>query len=501
MATEFKLELDIKDLTKSIDALGSIGSQLDSVVKKIKDAQAKVAAENMGGLTKLVNAVKRKQKELADAFAGTKLGKAMKQFNDSLKTAGRLIQKGVVQPLGKALSVARNLGLALMGAATAAIYFSKGTIQATTESKDAGFRSLNEKKAMEFANNTTGRNLDPTTFNESVLSNTKAWDAFGRLGVEKTKYVDLVKNKGGAAGLVEFVKEITGLMQSGKWDTLTGGIQDHIIEALSEVMGGMSQGMALSFFKNNGYGSSTDWTNKFAEGKGIWAGASFEGMYKTELATEELSAQFSLLKNTLVELFTPHLSNAIKGIAEGFKRLHKWLGSEEGKAAMERFKDGLTKLSVILKDLLVGAFAAIVKVAHNTKLLNLDDGTLEWIDSLIPQKRTNYEKDNKRIRESASFTEAVSGRLAAANYADAQDIASDAKHILALHKDKIPADVQAKLQQLTKFNDKAAYVNQKFYNQQVDEAQKLLQEVKITINNNTDSKIDVVKNTSAGAKR
>lgn len=503
MATEFKLELDIKDLTKSIDALGSIGSQLDSVVRKIKDAQDKVAAKNMGGLTKLVNAVKRKQKELAEAFGNSKLGKFLNRRMQDVKLIGKVVS-GVADKLNKALSVARNIGLAMLGAASAALYFSKGTTKEHSDARSQGFSSLSDKKSFEYANKRTGRDLDMSAFNNALYTNTEGYDAFATLGLSKSEFLEMANKKGSSAAFAEFMRRITKQYQSGAWENDNKEVYSHKMDALAKLFSIADAGGVKSFFGSTEYGSSTDWLNSFQ--KNIWRGISHENLIKNDRAMVDLGEQLVMLKNRFVDLFAPELEKAVKGITEGLQRLHKWLNSEEGKEAMQKFKDGLSQMAALIKNVIIGGLVGLAKLLNKTGMINLDQGTLEWLESLTPQRSFQQTADeaSKSILRYIPGTDAY--KIHNQSQQDVRDrqYADDLAYLIQTANDptkmtSLSPDARVNLKNALKFaNEPTTDGRTMSARDTVNQVKGEL--VKIEINNNSDANITVTKQIAAGGR-
>lgn len=398
MASEFRLELNIRDLIDAISALDDVSSQLSQIAYQTNQHQSEISRRNVSGLSKLVEAIKKKQAEIADAFMNSRVGLAMQQWRANLTAAGELIRRGIVNPLGRALSIARNMGLAILGAASAALYFSRGTTEKQVSAKSSGFGSLREAKNFEYANEMTGRQLNMHDFNNILNSNTEGWQDFGTLGLkgkDKSYYQNIARKKGTAEAFIAFQKDLAEAIQKGEWTDSNGQIYRHKLEALRGIMGNVDEGFIKSFFMSNGIGSSTDWIKHYRENPYI--GYEENAMVANDRAMTRLTAQLDNLKSKLVGLFAPELEKVINGIADGLKRLHHWLNSSEGQSAMQKFKDGLAQVADLIKNVLVGTLIGIAKLAHKTGLIDLDQGTLDWLETLKPQKSLQEKSESTGI--------------------------------------------------------------------------------------------------------
>lgn len=417
MAAEFRLELDIEDLIESISALDNVSSQLSRIAYQTNQHQSEIARRNVSGLSKLVEAIKKKQAEIADAFMNSRVGQAMKKWQSNLATAGELIKKGIVTPLGKALSIARNMGLAILGAASAALYFSRGSTEKQVSAKSSGFGSLREAKNFEYANEMTGRQLSMHNFNNLLNSNTEGWQEFATLGLQgkdKSYYQNIARKKGSAAAFQALQQDITKAVQSGGWTDSNGQVYKHKLDAISAIMGGgVDEGFIKSFYMSNGVGSSSDWIKHFQENPYI--GYDENAMVANDRAMTRLTAQLDNLKSKLVGLFAPELEKVINGIADGLKRLHHWLNSKEGQSAMQKFKDGLAQVANLLKTVLVGTLVGIAKLANKVGIIDLDQGTLDWLESLKLQKSLQEKSESTGILGSVYGTRDYITRTEMAN--------------------------------------------------------------------------------------
>ena len=384
MADVFKLEIDTEDLVEATSKLGQISKSLASIQSKVKAAQDKLASENLGSLAKAVKNFRRAMDTVSDKFKSSKIGKEFQKMASNVKVLATGM-KAVGAGLSSALSKARNLGLAILGAASAAIYFSKGSMEEAGEKKRQGHTNRLTGKVWDYANKFAGTSFSLSSFSEEMNNPTGGFNALAHFGIKKEDVDAIRKKHGMEAAYFHVLKEV---QKFAKANGLSGSNDSKLWsphqQALSTLFGTSTYTESGLLLSENGPGSGGDFMRAYARGQQRYKAMGIDdtNMLKVDQASTDLGLILEGLKTKLVDLFSPTLEKAIKGVADGLLRLGTWLNSNEGKKAIESFKSALVKVAEIIQKLVTTVFAKIALFAHDKGLLKLDEGTVGWLNEI-----------------------------------------------------------------------------------------------------------------------
>lgn len=384
MADVFKLEIDSTDLVTATAQLGQVSKSLAAIQSKVKAAQDKLASENLGSLAKAVKNFRRAMDTVSNKFKSSKLGKEFQKMASNVKVLVTGI-KAVGSGLSFALSKARNLGLAILGAASAAIYFSKGSVEEAGEKKRQGHTSRLTGKVWDYANQYSGGNFSLSNFSEEINNPTGGFNALAHFGIKKEDVEAIKRKYGMEAAYFHVLKEV---QKYAKANGLSGSADSKLWEphqqALSALFGTSGFTDSKLLLQESGRGSGGDFMRAYASGQKKFKAMGIDdtNMQRVDQASTDLTLILEGLKTKLVDLFSPTLERAIKGVSEGLLRLGTWLNSDEGKKAIDAFKSALIKVAEIVQKLVTTVFAKIALFAHDKGLLKLDDDTVNWLNGI-----------------------------------------------------------------------------------------------------------------------
>lgn len=346
MAQVHKISIDVSDLEKSLSTLRSMESSMRDISAEMSQISEQLKGNQQQALS-LSEEVKESLKEAFENLQITPIINALKGVGSTLvKSVGGALsvvrdklRNNLIKPLGNALGAARSLGLALMGAASAAMGMSVGAIERDREAKDAGIDS-NRLNAWNFALKQKGMegSLDLANLNTMLQSPEKA-GTFATLGLNQQE----LKKMGTDKAMLSILSSVA--KQFGDMENIPEEFRDAI-----NSLTGLDINTKRDFFSEKGL---RDFQKFLDKGDKIWKSLPAHKLQAANEALNEFLETIKVLGLNIAAAFMPVITDVTNKLSEVVQKFIAWLSSDEGQSLINALQSFLSTI--------VGAFGSLAK--------------------------------------------------------------------------------------------------------------------------------------------
>lgn len=306
MASIYSIDIDLKDLQAGLRLFNKLDSQLKEINNDLGDA-VETLKESASPLDDKLKRVASSLKEGAKGFAS------------SLKGA---VSNILIPGLQKGLGIVRTMALTLMGAASAAMFISMGSLEDQQEATESGVSVKQHKRWMHALKN---MGLDEKSFslanlNEALNSfDTGKGESLVKLGLDRNELLGLAEGGNMDKAMLRVMEKITQDFGDMK------NIPDEFVNAIQDVTG-MNIRTQGNVFKESWLNS---FNNELANASRIFT-MNNEKMLAANKAINDFKAKLEQVGLELAVKFMPALTNVTNKITEGLIKFSSWLDGPQG---------------------------------------------------------------------------------------------------------------------------------------------------------------------------